>query len=98
MNSLSELSDKRLLDHIARLELDIQNFEHRASLEKIVLERQDRFSASEPLYHRLTSIRDHLRADLRLALGEREARQLARASPPRWSLRSAVATLVGARG
>jgi hypothetical protein len=98
MNPLEGLSDKRLLEHIARLERDIQDIEHRVSLQKTLLERQDRFSASEPLYQRLTSIRDHLRADLQQAQGELELLRRGGYPPSRWSLRSAVAALVGARG
>ena len=97
MNPFAALTDKRLLETIERLERDVQRFEERANVHKSVLERQERYSDREPLYQRLTSIRDHLRADLRLAVAEREARQRSRSSRPRWSLRSVVATLVGAR-
>lgn len=96
MNGFAEVTDNRLLENIERLKRDIQDFEHRARLQKIVLERQDRFSLSEPLYQRLTSIREHLRADLRRAQDELERRRN-RPVRPRWSLRSAVATLLAAR-
>ena len=97
MNPYAELTDKRLLENIERLERDVQHFEDRANVHKSVLERQERYSAREPVYQRLTSIRDHLRADLRLAVAEREARRRSRSARPRWSLRSVLATLVGAR-
>lgn len=97
MNPFAELTDKRLLETIERLERDVRHFEDRANVHKSVLERQERFSAREPLYQRLTSIRDYLRSDLRLAVQEREVRQRSRSAEPRWSLGSIVATLVGAR-
>jgi hypothetical protein len=94
---MNRLTDKRLLEHIAQLERDARDFDQRASLQKTLLERQDRFSPSDPLYQRLTSIRDHLHADLRRARGELEARRQDESSRPRWSLRSAVAALTGVR-
>ena len=96
MHPLAELSDKRLLETIAGLERDVQQFEHRASLQKTILERQDRFSTSEPLYQRLTSVRDHLRDDVRQAQEELDRRRNT-SHRPRWSLRSAVPAFLGAR-
>jgi hypothetical protein len=97
MNALAELSDKRLLKDLERLKHDIQDFEQRASLQKTILERQERFSPSEPLYQRLTSIRDHLRADLQRTQEELERRRRTGAAQPRASLRSAIAALLGVR-
>ena len=97
MNHLTRLSDKRLREQIARLKRDIESFEHRAGLRRTILERQDRYSPSDPLYQRLTSIRDHMRVDLKQAQEALEARGAGRARRPGWSLRSAVASLVGAR-
>ena len=97
---MNRWTDRRLLDHIAQLERDVQDFDHRASLQKTVLERQERFTAGDPLYQRLISIRDHLRADLRGAQEALEVRQQHSSSGPRWSLRSlrsALATLAGGR-
>ena len=95
---MNRWTDRRLLERIAQLERDVQDFDHRASLRKTVLERQERFTAGDPLYQRLISIRDHLRADLRRAQEALEARQQHGSRRPRWSLRSlrsALATLVG---
>jgi hypothetical protein len=96
MNPFAELSDKRLLENSRRLERDIQDFDRRANRQKAILERQRRFSSSEPLYQRLTSIRDQLRADLRRAEDEIERRRRSRSARPSWSLRSAVTGLLGA--
>lgn len=96
MNDLTELSDRRLLENVEQLERGIQDIERRASLQKTILERQDRFSASEPLYQRLTSIRDHLRADLRRTQEELERRRRNKRASSR-SLLSTVTALLGAR-
>jgi hypothetical protein len=97
MNRFAEATDTRLVEHLEQLRRAVQDFEERARVQKTALEREDRFSQSEPLYQRLTSIRDHLRADLRSAQNELDRRERDRSARPAWSLRSAFAALLGVR-
>lgn len=95
---MKKASSRRLEREVRRLEREIEDFEQRATLQRTILERQERFSPNEPLYQRLTSIGDDLREHLRRAKDELARRAREKSAPPRWSLPSAVRELVGARG
>jgi len=92
------LSDSRLHEELERLRRDIQDFEGRAHRQMLVLEAEERFSRSEPLYQRLASIRDHLKRQLREAQEEVDRRARARATRSKPAVRAAVASWFGARG
>jgi hypothetical protein len=91
-------SDARLRDEMVRLQKDIHDFESRAHRQKALLEAEGRFSSSEPLYQRHTSIRQHLQSQLRDAEEEIDRRERVRARSPKFSLRGAVASWFGAPG
>lgn len=87
MKWLNDADDRRLREHVERLQRDIQGFDHRASQQEARLEREGRFSRSEPLYQRFTSIRDHLQSQLREAQEELDRRTRVSPKSPTWSLR-----------
>ena len=97
MDWLTQLSDARLHENIERLERDVQEFETRASQRKAILVRDRQFSMSDPLYQRLTSIRDHLRGQLRQARDELTRRPASRDNASR-SMRGMLSSFLGARG
>ena len=75
MNDIRQVTDERLFQHVERLERDIEDFDARARRQKTALERENRFSWSEPLYQRFASIGNHLRTDLQRAQEELDRRQ-----------------------
>jgi len=85
------LSDSQLQEHVQRLQSDIQDFDLRADRERAALELEGRFSASDPLYQRLTFIRDQLRNDLKQAENELRRRHAARRDKPADGVRAMFA-------
>ena len=98
MDRLRMISDKALYDDISRLERDVRNFEARARNHKAALEREDQDAASDPLYQRFVSLREHLSAQLQQARAEASRREELKAKRPTWSLRAGITSLLGARG
>ena len=97
MDRFKKLRAADLDGAIQRLRRDIADFDARAARESSALERAGRAIESDPLHQRLTSIRDHLKQDLKLAEEERGRRTRASQRKPAWSLRSALSALVGTR-
>ena len=98
MNRLSTMRDAHLHATIGRLKRAIEDFTARAATEASALEREGRPILSNPLHQRLTSIRNHLSAQLREAEDEVARRANLAARQPARSLRTALAELMGARG
>ena len=98
MNRLPMISDRALYDDLCRLERDVRNFEARARDRKAVLERKGKCATGDLLYQRFDSLREHLSAQLHQARAEENRRAEQKAKRPAWSLRSGIASLLGARG
>ena len=88
MKWVNDANERQLRQHVERLHRDIQDFDQRASQQQARLEREGRFSRSEPLYQRLTSIRDHLQGQLHEAQQELGRRTRVTPKSAGWSLRS----------
>jgi hypothetical protein len=97
MNRLRTMRDAHLHDTIGRLKRDVEDFTARAAREASALEREGRPIGSNPLHQRLTSIRNHLSEQLRQAEEEVARRANLAATRRAWSLRTALAGLMGAR-
>ena len=97
MKRSSTTRDSHLHETIERLKRDVEDFAARAAREASALEREGRPILSNPLHQRLTSIRNHLSAQLREAEDEVARRASLVARRPKWSLHTALAGLVGAR-
>jgi hypothetical protein len=90
------LTDTALREHIGRLRRDIEDFDRRAGLQRASLEREHRFSQSDPLLQRFTSIGRHLGHQLRQAQEELERRRRADATSARRPFRATLAAWLGA--
>jgi len=64
MKQLTRMNDAELAQHVERLKRDVQDFSGRTAHVASTLKCEERDHGSDPLYQRLSSIRDFLREQL----------------------------------
>lgn len=90
MRPLVEMNDCELTTHVERLRRDVNDFCGRAAQVASTLKREGHVHFNDPLYQRLSSIRDFLREQLGQAEGELERRMQAGGTRPATTLGAAV--------